>query len=30
MSPKTVGAYTDYSRKLLLQSSIDVESFVRN
>lgn len=29
MSPKTVGAYTDYSRKLLLQSSIDVESFVR-
>lgn len=30
MSPKTVGAFTDYSRKLLLQSSIDVESFVRN
>jgi HK97 family phage major capsid protein/HK97 family phage prohead protease len=30
MSPKTVGAYTDISRKLLLQSSIDVESFVRN
>lgn len=30
MSPKTVGAYTDYSRKLLIQSSIDVESFVRN
>lgn len=30
MSPKTVGAYTDYSRKLLLQSSIDVENFVRN
>lgn len=29
MSPKTVGAYTDYSRKLLLQSSIDVENFVR-
>lgn len=29
MSPKTVGAYTDISRKLLLQSSIDVESFVQ-
>lgn len=29
MSPKTVGAFTDISRKLLLQSSIDVESFVR-
>lgn len=30
MSPKTVGAYSDISRKLLLQSSIDVEGFVRN
>jgi HK97 family phage major capsid protein/HK97 family phage prohead protease len=30
MSPKTVGAFTDYSRRLLLQSSIDVENFVRN
>jgi HK97 family phage major capsid protein/HK97 family phage prohead protease len=30
MSPKTVGAFTDISRKLLLQSSIDVESFVRS
>ena len=30
MTPKTVGAYTDYSRKLLLQSSIEVEAFVRN
>lgn len=30
MSPKTVGAYTDVSRKLLLQSSIDVENMVRN
>jgi HK97 family phage major capsid protein/HK97 family phage prohead protease len=30
MSPKTVGAYTDYSRKLLIQSSIDVENMVRN
>jgi HK97 family phage major capsid protein len=29
MSPKTVGAYTDISRKLLKQSSISVESFVR-
>jgi HK97 family phage major capsid protein/HK97 family phage prohead protease len=30
MTPKTVGAFTDVSRKLLLQSSIDVEGFVRN
>lgn len=30
MSPKTVGAYTDISRKLMLQSSIDVEMMVRN
>lgn len=30
MAPKTVGAYTDISRKLLLQSSIDVEGFVQN
>jgi HK97 family phage major capsid protein len=29
MSPKTMGAFTDISRKLLLQSSIDVEAFVR-
>jgi len=29
MSPKTVGAYTDFSRKLMLQSSIDVETMVR-
>jgi HK97 family phage major capsid protein len=29
MSPKTVGAFTDISRKLLIQSSIDVEAFVR-
>lgn len=28
-SPKTIGAFTDYSRKLLLQSSIAVEAFVR-
>ena len=30
MSPKTVGAFTDISRKLLLQSSLDVEAFVRS
>lgn len=30
MSAKTVGAFSDISRKLLLQSSIDVEGFVRN
>jgi HK97 family phage major capsid protein/HK97 family phage prohead protease len=30
MSPKTVGAYSDISRKLLLQGSMDVEGFVRN
>ena len=29
LSPKTVGAYTDYSRKLMLQSSIDVEQMIR-
>ena len=29
MSPKTVGAFTDFSRKLMLQSSIDIENFVR-
>lgn len=28
MSPKTVAAFTDMSRKLLLQSSIDVQNFV--
>lgn len=30
MTPKTVGAYVDYSRRLLLQSSIDVESMIRS
>jgi HK97 family phage major capsid protein len=30
MSPRTVGAYSDISRKLLLQSSVSVENFVRN
>jgi len=29
LTPKTVGAWTDYSRRLLLQSSVDVEAFVR-
>jgi HK97 family phage major capsid protein len=29
MTPKTVGAMTQITRKLLLQSSIDVEAFVR-
>ena len=30
MTPKTCGAFTDYSRKLMIQSSIDVENMVRN
>ena len=30
MTPKTLGAFTDITRKLLLQSSIDVEGLVRN
>jgi HK97 family phage major capsid protein len=29
MTPKTIGAYIDFSRRLLLQSSLDVEAFVR-
>ena len=29
MTPKTVGAYTDISRRLLIQSSLDVESMVQ-
>lgn len=29
LSPKTVGAWTDISRRLLIQSSIDVEAMVR-
>lgn len=29
LTPKTVGALNEYSRKLLIQSSIDVENFVR-
>lgn len=30
LSPKTVGAFTDISRKLMLQSSMDVEALVRS
>ena len=30
MTPKTVGAFTDFTRKTLLQSSIDIEAFVRD
>jgi HK97 family phage major capsid protein len=30
MTPKTVGAFTEISRKLLLQSSISMEAFVQN
>jgi len=30
LAPKSVAAFTDISRKLLKQSSIDVEAFVRN
>lgn len=30
MSPKTLGAFVDLSRRLLLQSSIDIEAFVRS
>lgn len=30
LSPNTVGAFTDYTRKLLLQSSLDVEAMVRD
>lgn len=29
LRPRTVGAFTDYSRKIIKQSSIDIESFVR-
>ena len=29
LTPKTVAAYVDYSRRLMLQSSIDVENMVR-
>ena len=30
MTPKTVGAFVDYSRRLLLQSSVDVEQKIRD
>ena len=30
LTPRTVAAFTDYSRRLMLQSSIDVENMVRN
>jgi len=30
MTPKTLGAFTEFSRRLMLQSSIDVETMVRN
>lgn len=30
MTPKTLGAFVDYSRKLLLQSSLDVEMMIRD
>ena len=30
MAPKTIGAFVDYSRRLLLQSSIGVENMIRN
>jgi HK97 family phage major capsid protein/HK97 family phage prohead protease len=29
MVPRTLGAFTDFSRKLMLQSSIDIEAFIR-
>lgn len=30
LSPKTLGAYTEYTRQLLLQSSLAIEALVRN
>ena len=30
LTPKTVGGYSDISRRLLIQSSMDIEAFVRN
>lgn len=30
MAPKTAGAFVDVSRRMMLQSSLDVEAFVRN
>ena len=30
MTPKTIGAFTDFTRRTLLQCSIDIEAFVRD
>jgi HK97 family phage major capsid protein len=30
MTPKTLGAYTDVTRQLMIQSSLDVENLIRN
>ncbi len=30
LTPKRVGAYNDYTKQLLLQSSVDVENFIRD
>ena len=30
LTPKTLGAFTEFSRRLMLQSSIDIETMVRN
>lgn len=30
MTPKTLGAYTDVTRQLMIQSSLDVEALIRN
>lgn len=30
LSPKSLGAYTDLGRRLLLQSSVDIETYIRN
>ena len=30
MSPKTLGAFTDVTRQLMIQSSLDVENLIRN
>jgi HK97 family phage major capsid protein len=30
LSPKRVGAYSEYTKQLLLQSSVDVENFIRD
>jgi HK97 family phage major capsid protein len=30
LTPKTVGAYTEFTRRMILQSSLDVENFVRD